>query len=234
MRHDVYDVHDKSDDDDDEEKRTLFCANLDERVTEELLYEIFLQAGPIESARIPKDPNGRQRTFGFITYVHKCTPPYAMQLYQGLQLFRKTLTIKYQRNTQPSPMRNYTSPGYNNKQSRYDNSSLRGGNYGVHNDSPPKNPFNTSFSPDNGKSSGRQHDNIGKYPSSQRRPHANSSPYQRKSTGSEDRYRDRDYDRERNRDRDRERDRDHNRKRHYNNGSNRHSDQRKSGGKHHR
>ncbi|KNC26432.1 hypothetical protein FF38_09508 [Lucilia cuprina] len=136
-------VHDDSDDEDNEEKRTIFCANLDERVTEDLLYEVFLQAGPIESARIPKDQNGRQRTFGFITYVHKCTLPYAMQLYQGLSLYRKTLTLKYQGRTQQSPMGNYTSPGYNKRPS-YDNSSLRAGNYVPYNDSPPRNPFQGS------------------------------------------------------------------------------------------
>ena len=32
-----------SEDEDDESKRTIFCANLDQRVTEELLYEVFLQ-----------------------------------------------------------------------------------------------------------------------------------------------------------------------------------------------
>ncbi|XP_055916181.1 RNA-binding protein 7 [Eupeodes corollae] len=84
----------ESDDEDDESKRTIFCANLDNRVTEELLYEVFLQAGPIESVRIPKDNGGRQKTFGFITYVHKCTVPYALRLLSGLSLFRKCLTIK--------------------------------------------------------------------------------------------------------------------------------------------
>ncbi|KAI8126501.1 RNA-binding protein 7 [Lucilia cuprina] len=209
-------VHDDSDDEDNEEKRTIFCANLDERVTEDLLYEVFLQAGPIESARIPKDQNGRQRTFGFITYVHKCTLPYAMQLYQGLSLYRKTLTLKYQGRTQQSPMGNYTSPGYNKRPS-YDNSSLRAGNYVPYNDSPPRNPFQGSPT-----GSGKHQDNISKHASSQRRPHTNTSPYQRNSTGSEDRFHDR------------ERDRDHNRRRHYNNGSNRHSDQRSGSGKNRR
>lgn len=37
-----------SDDEDDESERTIFCGNLDEHVTEELLYEIFLQVSLIE------------------------------------------------------------------------------------------------------------------------------------------------------------------------------------------
>ncbi|EDW11008.1 RNA-binding protein 7 [Drosophila mojavensis] len=87
---------DEEDEDDEEQVRTLFCSNLDERVTEEILYEVFLQAGPIESARIPLDNTGRQRNFGFVTYQHKIAVPYAVELYQGLELFQKKLIIRQQ------------------------------------------------------------------------------------------------------------------------------------------
>ncbi|XP_016979378.1 RNA-binding protein 7 [Drosophila rhopaloa] len=80
----------------DEEQRTLFCGNLDERVTEEILYEVFLQAGPIEGVRIPTDNTGRQRNFGFVTYQRLCAVSFALDLYQGLELFKKKLTIKQQ------------------------------------------------------------------------------------------------------------------------------------------
>ncbi|XP_073822236.1 uncharacterized protein isoform X2 [Musca autumnalis] len=131
-------VVEESDDEDDEGQRTLFVANLDEKVTEELLYEVFLQAGPIERARIPKDNNGRQRTFGFVTYTSKCTAPYAMHLYQGLTLYRKSLTIKYKGRAVPPPLKtpnlggsgNNNSGGNNpgkNSRNSYDNSALRSG-----------------------------------------------------------------------------------------------------------
>lgn len=90
------DIGDAEDEDDDEQARTLFCNNLDERVTEEILYEVFLQAGPIESARIPLDNTGRQRNFGFVTYQHRCAVPYAVELYQGLELFQKKVVIRQQ------------------------------------------------------------------------------------------------------------------------------------------
>ncbi|KAH8333665.1 hypothetical protein KR059_002018 [Drosophila kikkawai] len=86
----------EEDDEDDEEQRTLFCGNLDERVSEEILYEVFLQAGPIEEVRIPTDNMGRQRNFGFVTYQHQCAVPFALQLYQGLELYQKKVTIKQQ------------------------------------------------------------------------------------------------------------------------------------------
>ncbi|KAH8409558.1 hypothetical protein KR222_008525, partial [Zaprionus bogoriensis] len=99
-------VGDEDDDDDDEQARTLFCNNLDERVTEEILYEVFLQAGPIESARIPLDNMGRQRNFGFVTYQHRCAVPFAVELYQGLELFQKKVTIRQQHADNTKALRN--------------------------------------------------------------------------------------------------------------------------------
>ncbi|XP_023165769.1 uncharacterized protein LOC111596000 [Drosophila hydei] len=95
---------DDEDDDDEEQVRTLFSNNLDERVTEDILYEVFLQAGPIESVRIPLDNTGRQRNFGFVTYQHKSAVPYAMELYQGLELFQKKVNIRQQCPEKPKPL----------------------------------------------------------------------------------------------------------------------------------
>ncbi|EDW39937.1 GL13956 [Drosophila persimilis] len=87
---------DDEDDEDDDEQRTLFCGNLDQRVTEEILYEVFVQAGPIEGVRIPSDNTGRQRNFGFVIYQRISAVPFALELYQGLELFQKKVTIKQQ------------------------------------------------------------------------------------------------------------------------------------------
>ncbi|XP_055683841.1 RNA-binding protein 7 [Lutzomyia longipalpis] len=73
---------------DSEQSRTLYCGNLSEKVTEEILYELFLQAGPIDEVRIPKS-----RSFGFVTYRHEATIPYALNLYSGTRLFGREITI---------------------------------------------------------------------------------------------------------------------------------------------
>ncbi|XP_059616954.1 RNA-binding protein 7 [Phlebotomus argentipes] len=75
----------------DDKSRTLFCGNLSDKVTEELLYELFLQAGPIDGVRIPK-----ARNFGFITYRHESTIPYALRLYSGTRLYGREITIAQQ------------------------------------------------------------------------------------------------------------------------------------------
>lgn len=135
-------LEDDDDEEEDEEQRTLFCGNLDERVTEEILYEVFLQAGPIEGVRIPTDNNGRTRNFGFVTYQRLCAVPFALDLYQGLELFQKKVTIKQQGGKQ--------LPAYN--QSRLRNqfmmealpqpSPLRHARHSLHNGKPyDRNPF---------------------------------------------------------------------------------------------
>lgn len=95
---------------DSEDSRTVFCGNLHENVTEALLYELFMQvfnflhfetsilnwfgqAGPLERVTVPKK-DGRQCSFGFITYSHGCSVPYAVELFCGTRLFDRDLRIK--------------------------------------------------------------------------------------------------------------------------------------------
>ena len=40
---------------DEEQLRTLWCGGVSEKVDEEILYELFLNAGPLERVTIPRD-----------------------------------------------------------------------------------------------------------------------------------------------------------------------------------
>ncbi|PSN29024.1 hypothetical protein C0J52_27904 [Blattella germanica] len=77
-----------------DDSRTLWCGNLSDKVTEELLYELFLQAGPLETVRIPKSRDGKQRNFGFITFKHECSVMYALSLFEGTRLYSRGLLLK--------------------------------------------------------------------------------------------------------------------------------------------
>ncbi|KAF3692985.1 RNA-binding protein 7 RNA-binding motif protein 7 [Channa argus] len=79
----------------DETDRTLFIRNLDQRVTEELLFELFLQAGPLIKTKIPKDSDGKQKSFGFAVYKHEVSVPYAMQLLDGTSLFGRNIHVQF-------------------------------------------------------------------------------------------------------------------------------------------
>ncbi|KAF6736157.1 RNA-binding protein 7, partial [Oryzias melastigma] len=78
-----------------EADRTLFIRNLDSKVTEELLFELFLQAGPLVRTKIPKDTEGKQKTFGFVVYKHDVSAPYAMQLLDGTSLFGRNIHVQF-------------------------------------------------------------------------------------------------------------------------------------------
>ncbi|CAG4972244.1 unnamed protein product [Parnassius apollo] len=92
-----------------EDNKTLWCGNLPEQVTEELLYELFLQAGPLEKVRIARDRDGRQKNFAFITYCHEVSVPYAIQLFRGTALFHRTLVLQSRgcMAVLPPPIRSY-------------------------------------------------------------------------------------------------------------------------------
>lgn len=74
--------------------RTVFVGNLDSRVSEELLWELFLQAGPLESVKIPKDfKTGKLRNFAFVVFQHQVSVPYVMDLMNQIKLYDSPLRI---------------------------------------------------------------------------------------------------------------------------------------------
>uniref|UniRef100_A0A1B6DBJ6 RRM domain-containing protein n=2 Tax=Clastoptera arizonana TaxID=38151 RepID=A0A1B6DBJ6_9HEMI len=81
------------------EDNTLWCGNLSNRVTEELLYELFLQAGPLEKVRLPMDAAGYPRSYAFITFKHECSVQYATALFSKTKLFDRPLVIKNAKNS---------------------------------------------------------------------------------------------------------------------------------------
>lgn len=97
-----------------EDERTLWCGNLSENVTEEMLYELFLQAGPLENVKIPRDANGRQRSYAFITYTHACSVEYAIGIFQGTSLLQRHLSLDRKTrnvpNAVPTPQINFNHP----------------------------------------------------------------------------------------------------------------------------
>lgn len=53
------------------------------------------QAGPLLKTAIPKDPEGRQKSFGFAVYKHEVSVPYAMRLLDGTPLFGRSLHVQF-------------------------------------------------------------------------------------------------------------------------------------------
>ncbi|KAL6116376.1 rbm7 [Pungitius sinensis] len=118
-----------------ETDRTLFIRNLDTKVSEELLFELFVQAGPLIKTKIPKDPDGKQKTFGFAVYKHEVSVPYAMQLLDGTSLYGRTIHVQFRSGSSHS-----SSPGNSQNTSPANNPNPHGQRTPNHFSSPPYTP----------------------------------------------------------------------------------------------
>ncbi|VDL90678.1 unnamed protein product [Schistocephalus solidus] len=66
---------------------TLYISNLSPKMSEEIIYELFLQAGPIESVSL-------KGNFGFVTFEDEESVLYSCSLFEGVRLFDQELKIK--------------------------------------------------------------------------------------------------------------------------------------------
>lgn len=79
----------------DEKLRTLWCGSVSEKVDEEILYELFQNAGPLERVSLPKDrETGRQKPFAFIVFQHAESVKYAFDLLNETELFGKQIRLQ--------------------------------------------------------------------------------------------------------------------------------------------
>ncbi|XP_035239780.1 RNA-binding protein 7 [Anguilla anguilla] len=126
----------------DEADRSLFVGNLDPRVTEELLFELFLQAGPMIKVRIPKDNDGKPKHFGFVNFKHEVSVMYAMKLFNGTSLYGRPLKIQFRSGSSHSSV-DGNGPGNSQNSSPMNSPALRGGRF----DRPVDQMASPSYSP---------------------------------------------------------------------------------------
>lgn len=74
---------------------TLYVGNLDPQVSEPLLYELFIQVGPVRLLNLPKDRILRaHQGFGFVEFNTSLDADYALSVLNGVRLFGKVLKMK--------------------------------------------------------------------------------------------------------------------------------------------
>ncbi|XP_062428962.1 splicing regulator RBM11 isoform X2 [Rhea pennata] len=97
-----------------EADRTLFVGNLESRVREEILYELFLQAGPLTKVTICKDKEGKPKSFGFVCFKHTESVPYAIALLNGIRLYGRPIKVQYRLGSSHSSELNSPAHGFEN------------------------------------------------------------------------------------------------------------------------
>jgi splicing factor 3B subunit 4 len=91
---------------------TVYVGNLDERVSERVLYDILIQAGRVVDLYIPKDKETeRAKGFAFAEYESEEAAEYAVKLFSGLvTLYNRTLKFAISGKDKPSTNLQNTRP----------------------------------------------------------------------------------------------------------------------------
>ncbi|KAJ2654740.1 Spliceosome-associated protein 49, partial [Coemansia sp. RSA 1199] len=73
---------------------SIYVGNLDDRVTDELLWELMVQAGPVVSVHLPKDRVTQStQGYGFVEFQTEADAQYAVQVMNMVKLFGKAMRI---------------------------------------------------------------------------------------------------------------------------------------------
>lgn len=76
------------------QEATVYVGNIDEEATEELIYELMIQAGPVVSINLPKDRvNQVHQGFGFVEFRTERDAEYASMIMNQIRLFGKPLRV---------------------------------------------------------------------------------------------------------------------------------------------
>ncbi|CCH46282.1 Spliceosome-associated protein 49 [Wickerhamomyces ciferrii] len=73
---------------------TVYVGNLDEKVHDGLLYELFIQIAPIKNIHLPKDRILRtHQGYGFVEFKNVKDTEYAEKIMNGIKLYGKNLRV---------------------------------------------------------------------------------------------------------------------------------------------
>uniref|UniRef100_A0A0R3S5M3 Splicing factor 3B subunit 4 n=1 Tax=Elaeophora elaphi TaxID=1147741 RepID=A0A0R3S5M3_9BILA len=73
---------------------TIYVGGLDEKVTDAILWELFVQAGPVVSVNMPKDRvTSSHQGFGFIEFMGEEDADYAIKIMNMIKLYGKPIKV---------------------------------------------------------------------------------------------------------------------------------------------
>lgn len=76
------------------QEATLYVGNIDLKVTEEILWELFLQCGPVVSVQIPRDKiTGDHNGYGFVEFKSEEDADYAIKIMHLIKLYGKPIKV---------------------------------------------------------------------------------------------------------------------------------------------
>ena len=77
-----------------DKEATVYIGNLDERVTDSLVWELMLQAGRIVNVHLPKDRvTQMHQGYGFVEFISEEDADYAAKVMNQIRLFGKPIRV---------------------------------------------------------------------------------------------------------------------------------------------
>lgn len=76
------------------QEATVYVGSLDPQVNEEILWELFVQAGPVVSVFMPRDKiTGEHSGFGFVEFRTEMDAEYAVKIMDFIKLYNKPIKV---------------------------------------------------------------------------------------------------------------------------------------------
>uniref|UniRef100_A0A0M3IH10 Splicing factor 3B subunit 4 n=1 Tax=Ascaris lumbricoides TaxID=6252 RepID=A0A0M3IH10_ASCLU len=76
------------------EDATIYVGGLDEKVTDAILWELFVQSGPVVSVNMPKDRvTNSHQGFGFVEFMGEEDADYAIKIMNMIKLYGKPIKV---------------------------------------------------------------------------------------------------------------------------------------------
>ena len=77
-----------------DKEATVYIGNLDERVSDSLVWELMLQAGRIVNVHLPKDRvTQSHQGYGFVEFISEEDAEYASRIMNGIRLYGKPIRV---------------------------------------------------------------------------------------------------------------------------------------------
>lgn len=78
-----------------DKEATVYVGNLDERVTDEIIWELMLNAGRIANVHLPKDRVSQSHQgYGFVEFATETDAEYAVKIMNQIRLWGKPIRVK--------------------------------------------------------------------------------------------------------------------------------------------
>ena len=73
---------------------TIYVGGLDEKVSETILWELFVQAGPVVNVHMPKDRiTQNHQGYGFVEFMTEEDADYAIKIMNMIKLYGKPIRV---------------------------------------------------------------------------------------------------------------------------------------------